>query len=143
MQRAGLGRNLVDLAIAVFLLCILALFCTNILIIQIAKSYNDLACRRVTFAAARAALDGQDQRGIVTAAQGALSLCGAGGFFIHAPQLVIFTHDLAVGKHKICVRTETIAKVPAPILIPGRQIDHCLSQTYTIEFAKAKNTNKI
>lgn len=135
--RKNHGHNLVDLGIAVLLLCVLSLLFANVFIIQLARSLNDKVCRQLVVAAARAALDGCDQRQICSAVQQELSLCGTGGFFVSAPRLTRFEHDLADGKHKIKVGTEVLAKVPAPILIPGvdSQDDLTMHRTYYVEIA--------
>lgn len=109
--------GILDLGIAVFLLAVVGLLATNVFIMYSAQRFNDQSCKLVTLAAVHAALDGQDQKGIVLAAQRELFSCGSGGFFISAPQLQYFTHDKVGNKHKIKVATETTARFPFPILV--------------------------
>ncbi len=120
MQQAkNQQRNLIDLAIAVFLLSISALLSANIFVIYSAIAHNDEACKQATIAAAEAAREGEDQSGIVYAAQHELSRCGVGGFFIRGPELKYFTHDFSAGKHRLKVKTSVEAILPAPALIAG------------------------
>jgi hypothetical protein len=111
------SQSIVDLGIGVFLLAVVGLLAANVFIIQSAISYNDESCKLITIAAARAAEEGQDQKGIMLAAQRELFSCGTGGFFISAPQLKYFTHDKVGGKHRFKVATQTVAHVPVPVLV--------------------------
>jgi hypothetical protein len=110
-------QSIVDLSIGVFFLAIVGLLAANVFIIHSAISYNDESCKLITIAAARAALEGQDQKGIMLAAQRELFSCGNGGFFISAPQLKYFTHEKVGSKHKFKVSTQTVAHVPVPVLV--------------------------
>ena len=109
--------GIIDLGIGVFLLAVVGLLAANIFIIYAAISYNDESCKLITVAAARAAQEGQDQKGIFQAAQRELFSCGSGGFFISAPQLQYFTHDKVGSKHKFKVATQISAHVPVPALV--------------------------
>jgi hypothetical protein len=136
--------NLTDLAFAVLFLAVLALLTANILIYSVAAKHNDDVCRNITIAAARAAVDGGDNRGVYTAALQEVALAGYGGFFIDAPKLVGFSDSVKDNKRRITVQTQCFARIPVRRLIAADDINKALllKRTYVAEIGLSPDPQK-
>ncbi len=136
------GHSLVDLGVAVFLLTVLALLVSNIFIIRLARDYNDKACKEAVLSAARALISGKDAIAIQRAAQDGLNESPQGGFFIEHPTFLEYKDEKIAGVRQLKVQTQTVARVPAPILLMDNEIRErgalSFKSTYIVEF---KNKN--
>lgn len=132
------GHSFVDLGLAVFLLTVMALLIGNIYIIRLARDYNDKACKEAVLFAARAAMGGKDAAQIMRAAQDGLNESPQGGFFIEHPTFLEFKDENVEGTRQLRIATQTIARVPAPILLLDSDLRQqgslALKSTYIVEF---------
>jgi hypothetical protein len=137
-NRSTSGHSLVDLGLAVFLLTVMALLIGNIYIIRLARDYNDKACREAVMSAAKAAIGGKDTAAIMRAAQDGLNESPQGGFFIEHPTFLEYKDEKVEGVRQLRIATQTVARVPAPILLMDDEIrEHgslALKSTYIVEF---------
>ena len=72
------------------------------------------------------------------AAQEGLNSSGQGGFFIEHPTFTEFKDQMVDGMRQLRVETQTIARVPAPILLFDNEVrehgDLTFRRTYIVEF---------
>ncbi|HEY9677385.1 MAG TPA: hypothetical protein V6C76_05225 [Drouetiella sp.] len=132
-----------EIGIAVVLLVVIGLLISNIFVIHLAKEYNDKACKLAVLSAARALVSGQDAGGIQKAALDGLNDSPQGGYFIEHPTFLDYQDEKTGGVRHLKVQTQTIARVPFPILlIDGETQEHggelTFKSTYIVEFAGKK-----
>lgn len=130
--------SIVDLGLGVVLLIVVALLVGNVYIIYLARCYNDKACRDAILCAAAAIESGKDSEAIMRAAKEGLNGAGQGGFFIEHPTFIEFKDQMVGGARQLRVQTQTMARVPAPILLidkgESEHGDLSIKQTYILEF---------
>jgi hypothetical protein len=111
------GRSILQVALAVMLLTVLALLTANICLIDLARNFNANVCVIAAHAGAQTAQQGGDQNQITEAVEQAIRQASPGGFFVHRPSLRELRFDSVHGLPYLVVATATAARVPAPLLV--------------------------
>jgi hypothetical protein len=141
LNRAN-GNSLAEIGFAVFLLTVLALLISNIFVIHLARDYNDKACKYAVLSAARAAVSGKDAMTIQKAAQDGLNDSPQGGYFIEHPTFLEYKDEKAGDTRQLKVQTQTVARVPFPILVLDDETRErgalAFTSTYIVEFPNKK-----
>ena len=136
------GHSLGEIGLAVFLLTVLALLISNVFVMNLAKKYNDDACRAAVQSAARAALSGKDALSTQKAAQDGLNDTPQGGYFIEHPTFLEYKDENNAGVRQLKVQTQTVARVPFPVLILDDETrergELAFKSTYIVEFEHKK-----
>ncbi len=113
--------SILQVALSVGILVLLALLIGNIALILMAINLNDSVCRQAAQAGAETYLLGGNQKDLQTAVFYAVNKDSAGGFFISHPaleELKCFTQsDKDSRKQMLLVKTITAVRVPAPFLL--------------------------
>lgn len=140
--RNHFGHSLAEIGLAVFLLTVLSLLISNVFVMYLAKQYNDDACREAVRQAARAALSGKDSITTQKAAQDGLNESPQGGYFIEHPTFLEYKDEKIAGVRQLKVQTQTVARVPFPILILDDETrergELAFKSTYIFEFQSKK-----
>lgn len=111
------GHTVIELAVSVLLLIVLALLCANVYVMYLGKDYNDRVCRESIYAAGKAALDGKDTNAVLKAAKEGMYTCGFGGVFVHHPQFTAFSDDITSDLRVVKLQTQTVVQVPVEFLV--------------------------
>lgn len=136
------GHSLGEIGLAVLLLTVLALLISNVFVMNLAKKYNEDGCRKAVESAARAALSGKDPVTTQKAAQDGLNEAPQGGYFIEHPTFLEYKDEKNAGVRQIKVQTQTVARVPFPILVLDDETrergELAFKSTYIFEFESKK-----
>lgn len=136
------GHSLGEIGLAVFLLTVLALLISNVFVMNLAKKYNDDACKEAVVQAAKAALSGKDEITTQKAAQDGLNASPQGGYFIEHPTFLEYKDERSDGVRQLKVQTQTVARVPFPILVLDDETrergELAFKSTYIVEFTNKK-----
>ena len=103
----------------------------------IAAHYNDLLCRTTTIAAASAAVQGIDTKGVYLSACKEIGISGFGSWFITDPKLCKFSDTTQNNIRKITVGTECTARLPAKRLLVTNDLAQALTlkRIYAVEMS--------
>ncbi len=142
-MRKYTGHTVIELAVSVLLLILLALLCTNVYVIYLGKDYNDRVCRESIYAAGKAALDGKETSDVLKAAKEGMYGCGFGGVFVNHPQFTAFSDDITSDLRVVKLQTRTTVKVPIDFLVfdENYKKNKCLVFTSTYYY-QIKNPKK-
>ncbi len=117
-KRSG---NLLQLALSVGILAILALLVGNVVLIFMALNFNNSICNQAAQAGAEIYANGGEQRDLQLAVVHVLNQNNTGGFFISHPILTELRCyadiDNGIRQRKLLVKTITAVYVPAPFLL--------------------------
>jgi hypothetical protein len=121
MQNRKTTGGLMQVALSVCILVLLALLIGNVTLILMAINLNNYVCKQAAQAGAETYAYGGDQRDLQMAVSHAVNNETAGGFFISPPilaEMKCYT-DMSNGHRKqmLLVKTITAVYVPAPFLL--------------------------
>jgi len=145
-RRHGAGHSIIEFAVAVGMITVMALLCTNIGLLIMAAGVNDKACRD----AARAAAQCSNYTNALKAARAALKGHPTDGYFVSTP--LMNDSDLVYEDYAgnppvdtspyVSVTTTTVVKIPAPFLMYGARFGAGGTQTFrrTYTFPIVKTT---
>lgn len=142
------GSNLIEVAVAVLLLTMVALLISNIFIIYLAKAHNDRVCYQAVTSAARASIDSRDTNSVIRGAYEGMTLGNGagGGFFIHQTRLGKVEYRAIKGGRSVVVQTQTNVRLPAPILVFNAKFDErgelALTKTYEFQIKESENASQ-
>ncbi|HEY9786202.1 MAG TPA: hypothetical protein V6D17_12415 [Candidatus Obscuribacterales bacterium] len=134
-----------ELAVRLLLITVIALLAANVLVLAVGSFYNDRACQNMLRLAARARMEGRDQRAIMRAAFNELTMYGDGGYFVQHPQCTQFIMQNTGTESILQVQTATNVRLPAPIFVAeGLKDNGCivLYKTYKSTFKNGSSSTE-